>query len=281
MCKSDKVAILLATYNSANYLDDLFKSIFEQTYSNWCVYVRDDCSSDNTVSIINSYNCKFPDKFKIIYNNDESLGAYRNFVYLLEEVESDYYMFCDHDDVWLPYKIEKSMICIKELERKNESCPILIHSDMIVVDEYLNTIYSSFWKYSRLLPDHHQFKELVACNCANGCTMLFNKFSKTVALKNVKCCLMHDALLAQSVASVNGVIFAINIPTVLYRQHKGNVLGASKVDFYYWLSKIIKLSSVLKRNILIWRMARQIKDYSIFIYIYYKIKINILRHQIN
>lgn len=272
-----KVAILLATYNSTNFLDELLESIIIQTYSNWILYIRDDCSNDETLSILNKWIKEYPEQIVIINNNNKSLGSYHSFVHLLREVDSDYYMFCDHDDVWLKDKIEKSMICFDELEKKYANMPILVHTDMVVVNEKLEIIHSSFWNYSKLLPQHNSFKELVACNCANGCTMLFNKMARSIALDNVDFCLMHDVLIAFTVAAKGGVIYAINTPTVLYRQHGNNVLGASHVNVYFWISKLRKLPYLVKKNYHTWKMACQIKKYTLFEYLYYKFKIFVLR----
>ena len=143
------ITILLATYNSGPYIREQIDSILAQTYSDWKLVVRDDLSTDNTVEIINEYICRYPDKISILDNHGESKRAYLNFVELLKNVESEYYMFCDHDDVWLPNKIDLSIQRMKEIEKQD--IPVVVHTDMKVVDQDLNTINESFWKYSRIL----------------------------------------------------------------------------------------------------------------------------------
>ena len=112
------ITILLATYNSSRYIRELIDSILNQTYKEWNLVVRDDLSKDDTVAIISEYIKQHPSKISILDNHGESKRAYLNFVELLKNVESEYYMFCDHDDVWLPNKIELSIKRMKEIGRE-------------------------------------------------------------------------------------------------------------------------------------------------------------------
>ena len=162
--------------------------------------IRDDCSTDNTIEIVLRYQEIYPARIKILANEGVSLGAYLNFVELLTYACSDYYMFCDHDDIWLPNKVQISYERMKQLEVDNPDKAIIVHTDMKVVDHNLNIIFDSFWEYSNLLPNHTKFEEIVLCNSANGCTMLFNNHAREVALKNIDNATMHDILLNQSVA---------------------------------------------------------------------------------
>lgn len=265
------ISILLATYNSEIYIRELLDSLFAQTYSIWNLVVRDDCSSDNTIAIIQEYATRYPGKILILDNEGKSLRAYRNFYELLSKVESDYYMYCDHDDIWLPNKIELSMKRMKEVEK--EGGPVIVHTDMKVVDKNLNTISDSFWNYSRLLPEHTGFKELVHCNSVNGCTMLFNRKARDLALPHLEHATMHDMLVTQSVAASGGIISPIYTATVLYRQHDDNVVGARKRDIKYQLGKFKKIRNVLSRNYADWRRSKQIKPYSIFSFFFTKMKV--------
>lgn len=265
------IAILLATYNSEKYIRAQIESLLNQSIVDWRLYIRDDCSTDNTCQIIHEYHFKFPNKIFVIDNQRKSLGAYLNFVSILKEIEADYYMFCDHDDVWLPEKIEVSMNRMKEEEKTG--VPVIVHTDMKVVDQDLNVISNSFWAYSNLLPEHTSFLEMVLCNSANGCTMLFNQAAKEVALPNIKFATMHDMLLNQSVAANNGVITAIKKPTVLYRQHVDNVVGAHRRDWRYYFTRIWKINDLIRDNIHCYKNANNIKKISVIKYNFVKIKV--------
>lgn len=263
----------MATYNSEKYLEAQIDSIINQTYDNWKLIIRDDLSKDSTIDILNRYVAVYPEKISLLNNKGLSLGAYKNFYELLINVDSNYYMFADHDDVWLPEKIEISMNEMKKIENIFKGKPIVVHTDMKVVDQSLNIISDSFWHYSKLLPNHVSFEELVLCNSVNGCTMLFNKRAKDVSVNNVGYSTMHDRMIAQSVAANDGMILSISAPTVLYRQHSDNVVGAQQMGILFYLRKLFGLGHVIKNNIENFKNANKIHRYSITCYIFTKIKI--------
>ncbi len=269
------VTILLATYNSEKYIKEQIESIISQTYKDWEIVIRDDISKDNTPRIIELYIKNYPNKISILDNKGESKRAYLNFVELMKNTDSEYYMFCDHDDVWLPNKIEISMNRMKEVEKPDT--PVIVHTDMKVVDEKLNIIHPSFWKFSNLLPEHTSFVEMVLCNSANGCTMLFNNKAKEVSLQNVAYAKMHDILLNQSVSANGGIISPIYEPTVLYRQHSDNVVGAQKRSPKFYLNKMVNIKALLKDNWYTWKQACHIKKIPFYMYMCTKIKIMILK----
>ena len=241
-----KLAVLLATYNSQKFLDAQIDSLLNQTYKDFVLYIRDDGSVDNTMEIIRSYHKKHSN---IVIMEDcihrrKSMGS---FIWLLEHVEADYYMFCDHDDVWLPDKIRISLEHISKIERANK--PAVVCSDLKVVDEKLNVISASFWKYMKLRPELLiQKKYALSCNLFTGCTMLINKKAKDVSLPLGRYATMHDSWIGLKVIANGGFIDYINEPLVLYRQHDRNVCGAKEVvcQWKYYSYKLRMLKSVIK-----------------------------------
>ena len=81
------------------------------------------------------------------------MGCRNNFFRLLEVVASDYYMFCDADDVWFSNKIELSLERMKEIELSNKYLPLLVHTDSAIYDVNLNLVEESFWKSVSINPD--------------------------------------------------------------------------------------------------------------------------------
>lgn len=275
--KKNTIAILLATYNSSNYLEEQLKSILNQTDDDWCVYCRDDGSTDTTREIIEHYINEYSGKFYMIYD-ELRLGACRSFMALLAQVESQYYMFCDHDDVWLPEKLALSRAKMAELERENMNQPIIVHTDMYVVNSDLSVRASSFWQYMRLLPQYNTFYDLLACNNVNGCTMMFNRKVKEVSLPNVERAQMHDCWVALCVAAQsNGVIAYLPTKTVLYRQHGSNVLGAQKISTKYFLSKCKNIVALLRHPYRVKQRYGVLRNISLFNYVFNKAKIVCLR----
>lgn len=104
MKKESEISICMSTYNGEEYLSEQIDSIIGQTYTNWQLYVHDDGSSDNTREILNDYQ-KQDDRIHFSKTNNHQ-GIIKAFIELVQNVESEYYMFCDQDDVWLNNKIE-------------------------------------------------------------------------------------------------------------------------------------------------------------------------------
>ena len=273
----ENIAILLATYNSESFIREQIDSLLNQTCQDWILYVRDDCSTDSTPEILKEYEVAYPKKIVVLDNQNKSFRAYMNFIDLLERVDSKYYMFCDHDDVWLDKKVEYSINKIKDLEEIHPNKPIVVHTDMYVVDNDMNIIADSFWKYSKFMPEHVSFAELVLCNSVNGCTMLFNDLAKQVSVPNIQYGKMHDTLVAQSVAAENGVIVGIPEKTVLYRQHSCNVVGAREVDISTYLSKLKNIKKVYKKNVESYKMANGIARLPLYYFLYIKLKVILLK----
>lgn len=151
------IAILLATYNAGEYLSEQIESILHQTLQDkWTLYIQDDGSKDDTISIIQEYEKNYPD---IIMHIDLGLsrqGCCGNFMTLLNVIESKYYMFCDQDDVWLPEKIKCSIEAITHYLQLHPNSPALVHTDRTFVDEKLNPIQSSEWNPGRGGGGHYQ-----------------------------------------------------------------------------------------------------------------------------
>ncbi|MCB1118653.1 MAG: glycosyltransferase family 2 protein [Chlamydiia bacterium] len=208
------VDVLVATYNSAHYIEEQLQSLPKQGVN---LIVRDDASQDDTVERIQKYTQPF-----IAEKNG---GVLNNFSTLLEISKAPYSCLSDGDDVWLPDKLSLSLAKMKEFE--SADIPVLIHTDLIVVDEQLQTLSPSYWHYSSINPQYNTLNRLLAQNVVTGCTVMINKSLRDLALPIPPNCVMHDWWLAL-VASAFGKIAYIDRPTVLYRQHRNNVIGAKR-----------------------------------------------------
>lgn len=247
MTKSSNIGILMTTYNSQEFLIMLLESIINQSYSNWKLYIRDDGSLDNTIKIIKDY-CLKDNRILLLEDKIIHRGPKDGFIWLMSQVDSDYYMFCDHDDVWLPNKIELTFNKILIFKEENKSRPIIIHTDLVVVNEKLEILHSSFWKFSYTSPkESDSFRYHCAYNNVTGCTMLFNKNARTLSLNAPKEVYMHDAWVALVVSFHGGIISYINDCTILYRQHLNNTLGAKNIPSV--ISQLFKLKEIINSNL--------------------------------
>ena len=221
------VDILLSTYNGSLYLVELIASLIGQTYSNWRLLIRDDGSTDNTVEIIQQYVSRFPNQVILLERGEANIGPCQSYARLMEFAAGDYLMFCDQDDVWLPNKIEMLLESMLQLEDSKPGRPLLVHSDLFVVDQALRPISPSFWQYQGLEPTRNHLKDLLVQNIATGCAMMINRRLLERALPIPKEAIMHDWWLTL-VASIYTEVFHIDQATVLYRQHGHNTVGAIK-----------------------------------------------------
>lgn len=240
------IDILMATYNGESYIGEQIDSILNQTYTQWKLYIRDDGSKDNTMSIVEEYANKYSDKIILVKDGKRGLGAKGNFGALIKYSKSEYCMFCDQDDFWLSTKIEDSMNKMLEIEKKEGiDLPILVHTDLKVVDGELNVINESFWNYQNLDKTKTSLRSLLVQNNITGCTMLMNKALMKLCQNTPENCIMHDWWIGL-VASAFGGIYTVDKQTMLYRQHGKNEVGAHKYNSIGFVKN--KLSNIEKIN---------------------------------
>lgn len=235
------IDILMSTFNGERYLGEQVRSILDQSFAEFRLIVRDDGSTDRSVSIIEEF-CREDERVTLLSDGEGNLGLRRSFMRLLEASEGEYFMFADQDDVWLPEKIERSIEAIKKLESSSTKTePLLVFSDLRVVTEQLETIDESLWHYQRLLPEISQdWKRLLAQNVVTGCTILANRAAARASLPFALPEMMHDHWVAVNAAR-HGKIGYISEPTVLYRQHSGNAEGGRDFGLRYAAGKSLGL----------------------------------------
>ena len=243
------VSVLLATFNGEKYISEQIESLLSQSFQDFKLYICDDRSTDDTFSIISDFAAKNPDKIFVSQNEKNAGGAKYNFLNMMIEHKDDYVMLCDQDDVWLPDKIERSLAKIKEMEEEfGSSVPILVHSDLTVVNDDLSVISSSYEKMSNKDFEITSLNFAVTMNNVAGCTAIYNRALADLIRDVPDFIVMHDWWLSLS-ASALGKIGALHEPTVLYRQHEDNDSGAKRVlsfkYIYYVMSHLKKMAAMI------------------------------------
>ena len=142
------------------------------------------------------------------------------------------------------------MMCVmRDLEAKHgKDFPLLVFSDLRVVDNDLNVLDDSLFKRSNLDPTRVRPRQLAFQNVANGNAMLFNAALREKAKPIPGAAFMHDHWM-MLVASVFGHIACLNGATVLYRQHDRNVLGGPSVGFRYYLMRFNQGYRILRTRL--------------------------------
>lgn len=225
------VTILLATYNGEDYLKAQLESIAAQTYENWQLVAGDDGSTDHTLDILEDFKEKYPNQVTIIKNDPPTGSAKDNFINLLRNSYGPHFMFCDQDDVWKSDKIYLTLQKMEALEtRYGTNTPILVHTDLTVSDENLQIIAESFFQYANI-PKRIMLNQLMVQNSVTGCTAMINRSLQKYFLQPlpVSKIIMHDYWVAL-IAKVFGKIGFVNEPTMYYRQHYNNSVGAKNAS---------------------------------------------------
>lgn len=244
-----RVSVLLATYNGQAYIRQMIDSVLWQDYENIQIILSDDGSSDDTPRILAEYANRYPDKIRHYRSNTRFGCAQKHFMHLLTVFQdATYIMFCDQDDLWHKDKVSKTLKKMRQLEN-GEDIPAMVHTDLRVVDDSLEEISPSFWKYSNLDGTRLALNQLLVQNVVTGCTMMINRPLAELAARDIPDeIIMHDWWLAL-IASVCGRTGCLPEPTIDYRQHGSNSVGAKDVHSanYLWH----RLTSASMRNALL------------------------------
>lgn len=238
MCIDERkktVLIMMATYNSAKYIQQQIDSIVRQTYSNWRLIVQDDGSTDETISILNKNTIK-DSRICVNYNDSGMHGAYINFHWLIQKMKKrenfDYYMFSDHDDIWDDNKIEQ-MLDLFNSDKALQENPALIYGDMRIIDDTGKTTLNSL--NSRIGIEFKNNVSTFFSHNVYGCNTMFNKLlmDKVPSLNfddyEIKF-LSHDNFMAK-LAATFGKIKYMAKPLMSYRRYSSNVTANQSYSF--------------------------------------------------
>jgi hypothetical protein len=233
------IEVALATFNSERFLSHLLDSLFGQVYQDFTILVADDASTDSTPSIVAHYAELHPGRIKCLAAASRRQGPVANFSALLDGLQADYALFCDHDDFWLPDKIA---VCVEQMmafeAAEGRATPLLLHTDMVVVGENLEVWAPSCMRYQGLDPRRNSLANLLMTNMVTGCASMFNRALYERARPIPPEAVMHDHWLAV-VAAATGKILYLDKATLLYRQHGGNAIGARRRSIRMILSRTI------------------------------------------
>jgi len=141
------VTVLMNGYNCEKYLKEAIESVYSQTYKNWEIVFIDNCSTDNTAKIANSFNNKLK-----YHTTPEHTNICQARIYAKEFITGDFLCILDTDDLWMPEKLEKQV----KLMQENQDTGII----------YTNTIYftdtgSEKLAYDSMMPSGNLFKQLL------------------------------------------------------------------------------------------------------------------------
>jgi glycosyltransferase involved in cell wall biosynthesis len=215
MITNSLVSVVLGSYNCEKYLKEQIDSILGQSYTNIELIITDDCSTDNTPTILR----EFADKYENVhvYFNETNLGLIRNFENAVKYAQGEYIAFADHDDIWLPEKIQRLV--------DNIGDNTLVYSDSAYIDAEGKLMGKKLSDYRHLISG----KNLYAFDTEGGIwvaahAIMFRRELLNFALPFPFPHLNHDGWMAY-IAMLNGTIRFVPEVLVLYRQHGANLVG--------------------------------------------------------
>jgi glycosyltransferase involved in cell wall biosynthesis len=217
----DQVAILLSIHNGERFLADQLESFAAQTHRNWTVFWRDDGSQDAGAAIVQRFSevCREGSAIRVSQPSGQ-LGVTNSYLHLLRATgEAPIVAFADQDDVWLPDKLARGL---RALTNGPASLPALYCARQVLVDAELRRI-----GLSNPLRRPPGFLAALTQNIATGCTVMMNSLARDLIAQSAPPPVaLHDWWSYLLVAGAGGRIVVDTTPTVLYRQHGGNLVGA-------------------------------------------------------
>lgn len=237
----NKICILMATYNGSKYIKDQIKSILNQSYDTWDLFIRDDGSTDGTFEYLKEIE-QNDSRIHVLPKESKNVGQLRNFGLLMNYVkkyEYHYFMFSDQDDVWYKDKISNTF----SLMKKNESGPTLIYTNYD--ENSLNGHISK--RYETDYMNSFGMKSLLIQNWIMGCTMMINSDLFKITSNIPSEAQNHDNWI-ELVALTYGNIFFLNFSTMFHRIHNNNVTNNFRKNIFF---KIKRFSRDLTRSKLI------------------------------
>ena len=219
---SAKVAIFLCTYNGADFLAQQLDSFVQQTHKDWVVYASDDGSNDATLSILQRYQGVLGEE-RLVIQQGPGQGFAQNFMSLVKNpmISADYYAFSDQDDVWFADKLERGLARLSDTP---PTLPALFCSRTRLIDASGQVI-----GYSPLFAKVPSFRNALVQSLAGANTMLLNVAERDILDKTPSDAhiVSHDWLTYLLVSGCGGPVIYDREPTLDYRQHGSNLIGAN------------------------------------------------------
>jgi glycosyltransferase involved in cell wall biosynthesis len=222
MAGKASVAILLATYNGSELLAPQLDSFLTQTHRDWTLVWRDDGSCDASRAIVDRFGAGLGrGRLHVVDEPTIRLGIAGSYLQLLRSAPATAaFAFADQDDIWLPDKLERG---VAALATTADDVPAIYCSRQVLVDSCLDVLANS--ARLRYPP---QFPAALTQNIATGCTVMLNRPARDlVAASAPPPQTLHDWWTYLVVTAADGVVHFDPLPTVLYRQHPSNAIGAS------------------------------------------------------
>lgn len=223
MALAHPVTILMATHNGQDHLGDQLRSFMDQTHRNWRLIVSDDGSTDATRSILRRFGDAHPGRLLRIMEGPRQ-GAAANFLSLLcqPDIDDTFVAFSDQDDIWLPPKIERALAAMDQIGRDRAA---LYGCRTLVADACGRALQASP-RWTR----PPSIRNALVQNIVGGHGAVINPAGLRLlqtASRDVRVP-YHDWWTYIVMTACGGEVLIDPEPGLLYRKHRGNLLGNNR-----------------------------------------------------
>ncbi|SEP90215.1 glycosyltransferase family 2 protein [Flavobacterium urocaniciphilum] len=207
------VSIITPTFNSSNFISQTIQSVLNQTHKNWEMIIVDDCSSDDTFTIISNF-AKLDTRIKVFHLEQNSgAGVARN--HAIQQAKGNFIAFLDADDLWKPEKLEKQ---INFMQTQNIPFTFsfyeTIDEDGTLRNETITT------------PSKISFKQLYYCNWIGNLTGIYSvDFFGKIPISSIK--KRQDWMLWLHIVKQIQIAYPVTESLAYYRVRKDSI-SASK-----------------------------------------------------
>lgn len=239
-----KISVVMTSYNGEKYIYEQMRSIYEQTIQPDEVIVFDDCSKDNTVTIIEDFIKHHHLKNWKLTVNPKNKGWMKNFIEALKAAHGSYIFFSDQDDIWYNDKIE----IMTSFMQKHPEILCLV-GKVTTIDKngtMLKGRSNSFTENNSKSISKHSFSASFNTAIMPGCAMcITKKLADIVIQANVKN-FSHDQQCCRLGILLDGT-YTLDRPVIHHRLHEHNASNFGP-DIQFGSSNLQKRIESIKNN---------------------------------
>ena len=245
MMTQRKISVCIATYNGQKFIAEQIDSILNQLSEIDEVILVDDCSSDNTVDIIERYNDQ---RIKLI-RNEQNFGHVYSFSKAISLSSNDIIILSDQDDIWREGRVSKMIetLCL--------SGKSVLSSNSYFIDENGSPA-TYFSDPVRFEDSENHMKNILGIflgsKCYFGCAMAFKRDVVKIILPIPKYVESHDLWIAFAGNMIRSNIHLDN-ETLFRRIHGGNASILNRSMFNKIKSRLIFIRSLITLSSRIFR----------------------------
>jgi len=211
------VSVALCTFNGEQFLNKQLESILRQTYANLEIVIVDDCSTDQTATIVSKYQEK--DQRVKYVRNETNLGFNKNFEKAVKLCSGEFIAISDQDDIWIDSKIERLLDTIGD--------HLMVYANSAIIDDKDQRTGKLMIDQDRPEEDYRNFKSILINNFVSGHNLLFRKEALSYVLPFPKVG-FYDWWMGFVMLYENNLAYCNEVLT-LYRVHEASVTNSLPV----------------------------------------------------